>query len=148
MNKQSVIGQPARITINCQLLLIIYSFNIIIVSSIERNAAEASLLLAEKLHQGLGARLFEDLVRLRTRLTAEQIAAYEAALRDIKQVSTVEQAQDVLRVLFDKFAGDAEKMPDAGNDDKDKVLQVAQDIAFLKRSESIQQIVNETTVRY
>src|SRR3989338_1307246 len=85
--------------------------------------------VAAKLHVGISTKLSADLDTFRRRLSEEQIAAYETALKDIKEVKTIEEAQNVLQGLYNRIHDDALSMPDEGNDKKQKVLDAALAIA-------------------
>lgn len=102
---------------------------------------------ATKIHQGVSARLFEDLNKFRSRLSKDLIIAFETTLDEIKKVDTVKEAQDVLKALFDKVYTTAEEL-DSTSSEKDKLLEVAQEIADLKNQKTLEDIIENTAIRY
>lgn len=107
----------------------------------------AQVDLAAKIHQGVSARLYEDLNKFRTRLSENLVTEFETTLDEIKKVNTVEEAQGVLQALFDKVYAAAKELNSASQK-KDTLLQVAQEIAELKTQGTLQDIIEKTTIRY
>jgi len=102
---------------------------------------------AARIHQGVSARLFEDLNEFRSSLSPDLIAAFETAFDEIKKVNTLEEAQETLKALFDKVYAAANKL-DPGNQQKDRLLQIAQQVAELKIEKTLQKIIANTVIRY
>jgi len=104
-----------------------------------------------KLHEVIKARLEEELNKFSQFLNGELTEAYETALRDIEEVKTEEEAEAVLKILYNVLISDAEKISENDDEEKErkgKLLDAAMNIAWLKEPESLAKIVENKIIKY